>query len=86
MTTAGQRIHGTTKEQPLVRFQETEARQLCALPDTPYDLAIWKEVKLHRDCHVVFENAYYSAPFRLVGQKLRVQGGSREVRIYTQEL
>ncbi|HEX2183956.1 MAG TPA: IS21 family transposase, partial [Chloroflexota bacterium] len=26
---------------------------------------------------------FYSAPFRLVGQRLRVRGGSREVRLYT---
>lgn len=84
-TTAGKRIHGTIKEKPLVRFAETEKAALRPLPTTAYDLAIWKEVKLHRDCHVVFDNAYYSAPFRLVGQKLRVRGGCREVRIYTQD-
>ena len=42
-------------------------------------------MKLHRDCHINFDNAYYSAPFRLVGQRLRVQGGSQVVRIYTQD-
>lgn len=85
LTTAGQRIHGTTKERPLARYQEVEAAALRPLPATPYDLVIWKEVKLHRDCHINFDNAYYSAPFRLVGQRLRVQGGSQVVRIYTQE-
>jgi hypothetical protein len=34
---------------------------------------------------VVFDNAYYSAPFRLVGQKLRVRGGGQEVRLYTND-
>jgi transposase len=82
-TTAGQRIHGTTKEQPLVRFRETEQARLKPLPETPYDLAIWKVVKLHRDCHIVFDKAYYSAPFRYVGQQLRVRGGTRRVRLYT---
>jgi transposase len=81
---AGQRVHGTTKERPLERF-EIERGALRPLPDTPYDMAIWKEVKLHRDCHLVFDQAYYSAPFRLVGQKLWVRGGSREVRIFTQD-
>jgi transposase len=85
LTTAGQRIHGTTKEQPLVRFEEIEKARLQPLPATPYDLAVWKAVKLHRDCHVVFEQAYYSAPFRLIGQPLLVRGGTREVRIYTQD-
>ena len=73
-----------TKERPLERF-EIERGALRPLPDTPYDMAIWKEVKLHRDCHLVFDHAYYSAPFRLVGQKLWVRGGSREVQIFTQD-
>ena len=84
-TTAGQRIHGTIKEQPLVRFQEVEEARLQPLPNTPYDLAIWKVAKLHRDCYVVFDNAYYSAPFRLVGQQLRVRGGTQAVQIYTSD-
>ena len=62
--TAGKRTHGTTREQPLVRF-ELEHSALQFLPRAPYDLAIWKQVKLHRDGHVVFAKAYYSAPFRL---------------------
>jgi transposase len=83
-TTAGHRVHGTTREQPLARF-ETERIALHPLPNTPYDLAIWKQVKLHRDCYVVFEKAYYSAPFRLVGQQLWVRGGTQEVQIYTSD-
>lgn len=82
-TTAGLRTHGTTKEQPLQRFLDTERSRLQPLPEAPYDLAIWKVVKLHRDCHVVFDNAYYSAPHRLVGQQLRVRGGIQSVRIFT---
>jgi transposase len=82
-TTAGQRRHGTTKEAPLARFAAVERAQLLPLPPVPYDLAIWKQVTLHRDCHVVFEQAFYSAPFRLVGQRVWVRGGSQEVRLYT---
>jgi len=84
MTTAGQRIHGTTREKPLLRFK-TEQGVLRPLPNTPYDMAIWKQLKLHRDCYLVFERAYYSAPFRLVGQQLWVRGGTREVQIYTSD-
>ncbi len=84
LTVAGERVHGTTKERPLERF-ELERGALRPLPDTSYDMAVWKEVKLHRDCHLVFDQAYYSAPFRLVGQKLWVRGGSREVQIFTQD-
>jgi transposase len=84
MTTAGQRIHGTTKEKPLERY-ETERTALLPLPNTPYDMAVWKQLKLHRDCYVVFEQSYYSAPFRLVGQQLWVRGGTQEVHIYTND-
>jgi transposase len=83
-TTAGNRIHGTTKERPLERF-DIERHVLQPLPQTPYDLAVWKQVKLHRDCHVTFDNAYYSAPYRLAGQELRVRGGTHEVQIYTSD-
>jgi len=81
-TTAGRRIHGTTKERPLERFA-VECDTLKPLPGIPYDLAVWKQVKLYRDCYVVFEQAYYSAPFRLVGQPLWVRGGTQTVQIYT---
>ena len=85
LTTAGQRTHGTTRKQPLVQFETVEKATLQPLPDTPYDLAVWKQAKLHRDCYVVFDNAYYSAPFRLVGQTLRLRGGGQEVRLYTSD-
>lgn len=79
---AGQRIHGTIKTKPLVRFTEHERIALLPLPTTAYDLAVWKEATVHRDCYVVFENAYYSVPFRLVGQKVWVRGGLSSVGIY----
>ncbi|MFN8497982.1 MAG: hypothetical protein U0641_09005 [Anaerolineae bacterium] len=49
----------------------------------PYDLAEWKVVTLQRGCYITFDNAYYSAPHRLVGQQLRVRGGTSQVRLYT---
>jgi hypothetical protein len=80
---AGRRVHGTTKRQPLEQFQQFERASLRPLPSTPYDLAIWKQATLHRDCHVVFEGSYYSAPYRLVGgQTLWVRGGSRTVELF----
>lgn len=81
-TTAGQRLHGTTKEQPLQRFEETERARLQPLPETPYDMAIWKQLKLGWDCYVEFEQSYYSAPYRLIGQSLWVCGGVQQVRIF----
>lgn len=85
MTTAGQRSHGTTREQPLARFADVEQQQLGALPLGPYDLAIWKEATVGADGHITFENAYYSVPFRLPkGTKVRVRGGTQFVTIFSQ--
>ena len=81
-TTAGLRIHGTTKEKPLERFEQYEKAKFKPLPQTPYDLAIWKQITLGRDCYLEFDRAYYSAPHRLVGQELWVCGGLQQVRIY----
>jgi transposase len=79
---AGQRIHGTTKERPLERFRQVERAKLRALPALPYDLATWKQAVLSRDCHLVFQAAYYSAPYRLVGQTLWIRAGSRTVELF----
>ncbi len=82
-TTAGLRLHGTTKEQPLVRFQEVERAHLQPLPEAPYDMAVWKKVTVRRDCYVEFDKAYYSVPYRLITQGVWVCGGIQQVRIYT---
>lgn len=81
-TTAGERIHGTTKERPLVRFTEVEQAVLQPLPTTPYAVAAWKRAKLHPDCHVVFDAAYYSAPHRLIGQTLWVRAADTSVTLF----
>lgn len=83
LRTAGERVHGTTRKQPIRVFEDVEHEALLPLPAAPYDLPVWKEVKLHRDCYVNFEKAYYSAPYRLVGEQLVVRGGLQTVRIYT---
>lgn len=80
--TAGQRIHGTTKERPRVRFTEVEQAALQSLPPAPYALAVWKRAKLHPDCHVVFQHAFYSAPHRLIGQTLWVRAAETSVVLY----
>ncbi len=81
--TAGERVHGTTHKQPIRVFEAVEREALLALPAASYDLAVWKQAKLHRDCYINFEKAYYSAPYRLVGDQLLVRGGLKTVRIYT---
>ena len=80
--TAGRRCHGTTKQQPLVLFETVERAALLPLPATPWAPVTWKQAKLHPDCHVVFNGAYYSAPFRLIGQRLWVRATSTQVQCF----
>jgi transposase len=83
--TAGQRIHGTTKERPLDRFERVERAALLPLPRTQYDPATWKQATVYRDCYVTFEGSYYSIPHRSVGQQVWLRAGARTVEAYSRE-
>jgi transposase len=79
---AGTRSHGTTREQPLKRFADSDKPMLQVLPATPPELAVWAQVSVHRDGHVQFERSLYSAPFRLIGQSLWLKAGANLVSLY----
>lgn len=79
---AGQRLHGTTRRKPLEVFEQSESEHLMLLPASSYDMGTWKRLKLHRDCHVVLDGAYYSAPHRLVGQTLWVRSNEQQVMVF----
>jgi len=78
---AGIRIHGTTRQQPLERFQ-VERPLMRPLPEMAPDLGTWHRLKLHRDCHVKLDYVLYSAPFALVGQTLWVRATDVAVSIF----
>jgi hypothetical protein len=82
LQTAGNRKHGTTFQKPLTMFAQTEKHFLKPLPDVPVQIATWTKVKLHGNCHVQFEKAFYSAPFRLVRQTLWLRATDTTVRLY----
>ena len=79
---AGNRIHGTTREQPLKRFIDVEKALLAGLPAVPPELATWAKVKVHRDAHVQYEHNFYSVPFRLAGQTLWLKATASMVALY----
>lgn len=80
-TTAGERIHGTTKEAPVSRFHAVEAGVLQTLPYAPFEFIATYRVTVHRDCHVIADQRYYSVPYRLLGKKVDVYV-SKVVEIY----
>ena len=65
------RCHGTTGEVPLVRF-EREAGRLRPCADRPPFGQLRDLLRtVHADCAVVVDTNAYSAPWRLIGERVR---------------
>jgi transposase len=78
---AGTRIHGTTRRAPLELFALERPLMRALLAIAP-DLGAWHQVTVHRDCHVKFAHALYSAPFALVGKRLWMRVTDASVSLY----
>ena len=81
LETTGRRVHGTTKQLPW-RCSSSRAGGAAVVPALRWEPAEWKRATLHPDCHVVFANAYSSAPHRLMGQRLWVRGTPTKVEVF----
>lgn len=79
---AGQRIHGTTCARPAVVFAEQEAALLLAGPQSPYEVPVYAQVKVHRDYHVQVAKALYSIPEHLRGQTISARADGELVKMY----
>jgi hypothetical protein len=81
---AGQRVHGTTQRLPLVVFQEEEQAKLLPYDGEPYDVPDWHETIVHRDHHIYYRYALYSAPSTSCppGTKLEVKGDHKLVKLF----
>ena len=82
LETAGNRIHGSTREKPLTLFSETERILLKRLPDVPPECVAWAKVKVHADCHIQYLKCRYSAPYQHVHQTLWLRASETSVRLY----
>ena len=81
---AGHRVHGATRQQPLVVFQDEERHALAPWGGEPYEVTHWRTAKVHADHHVACQYALYSVPAALCppGQQVEIGLGSKLVRIY----
>ena len=81
---AGQRVHGTTRRQPLAVFLDEERDALTPWDGESYEITNWRTVKVHPDHHVACQYALYSVPSSLCppGQQVEIGLGSKLVRIY----
>lgn len=83
MHSADRRIHGTTKMPPMKMFAQQEAAALMPLPQRPPSARLRRiKRKVANDCLVNVDTVRYSVPHRLVGEKVMVHVGDRDVRIF----
>jgi transposase len=81
-TVADTRIHGTIRQQVGAFFTQAEQPKLQALPATLFPCFVEAKRTVHRDGHVAFDQAYYSAPPEYVGSEVWVRAETRLVRLY----
>jgi transposase len=85
---ANTRVHGITKRVPAEVFASEEKLALQMLPTTTYALFDRCERHVQKNCHVFFQNNYYSVPSKLVGKHvtLRFNQSLLKVTYYGEEV
>lgn len=64
------------------RFEELDRPALRPLPPRAYEFAEWRQAKVHPDYHIEVGRAYYSVPYRLVGQRVDVRITARRIEVF----
>ena len=79
---ANVRIHGTTGEAPIARFERAEAHRLKPLGGRPSFGSLRELTRVvGNDCAVEIDTNSYSVPWRLIGERVAVTVSAGEVRI-----
>lgn len=64
------------------RFDANERAALKSLPETPFEQIEWKTAKVHPDCTVSVDAAYYSVPHIHRGKEVRVKLTPNQIEIF----
>lgn len=78
----GMKEHGTTGLKPYEAFVDLEKDKLKSLPDNPFEMATWKQAKVHVDQFIQFEKKFYSVPYKFIGKQVWVRGTRDVIQIY----
>ncbi len=85
-TIAGGRRHGTTHERPYEAFLASEQPALTPLPTTPYEVVVWKPVRIHADSHIEFAGRLYSVPWtKRAARAVWVRATTTSVVVYADD-
>jgi transposase len=80
---ADQRIHGTTNEQPIVRFERDERQALRPVPARPLAVRTRRlPRRVSADCLVDIDTIRYSVPHRHVREYVEVVVGPERVEVW----
>lgn len=79
---ANQRKHGTTNEQPIKRFEETERGALLPLPAHRYEREQYHCGIVREDGHIRFDGKYYSLDKRYIGCEVVILATSSVVSLF----
>ena len=63
-------------------FEALDKPALKPLPQAPFELAMWKKVRLNIDYHICYDNHHYSAPSRLAKEELWVRATVWTIEIF----
>ncbi len=77
---ANQRVHGTTREQVLIRWDEDQFSMQPVNGRLPYPYADDEQRKVARDAYVSWQGSRYSVPWRYAGKEVWVREG-RDVEV-----
>lgn len=79
---ADTRIHGTTHERPLERFERERAQRLPTSTQAPFELGARVARRVPGDYLVALDTNRYSVPCTLIGQTVEVERTAEAVRVY----
>jgi transposase len=74
-------VYGTGRS-PAVIFAEDEKATLKPLPESRWDIAEWHQCEVRKEWRVMWDNAYYSVPYYLIGQTVQIMSTTSLVRIF----
>lgn len=78
---ANKRTHGTTKKIPREVFEALEKEKLQPLPEEAFSFFNRGVRKVATNCHIHFENNYYSVPAVLIEKEVTVRWNEHLLRI-----
>lgn len=73
-----QKLDSTRKE----LFEKQDKPAAISLPAKPYQFAVWKKAKVHKDYHIQAEKNYFSVPYSYISKTVDVRITERCVEIF----